>query len=165
MRIAVRNLSRKYLLAVEVDQHNPARTVQPTGEPGQQAPSSLDLNWDQVFDDEQHMRRCPVCGCHELFSRKDFPQVTGFVIVILAATLAMVLFGMREVRWGFGVLGTVALIDSVIFFFAGRCLVCYRCRSEFRNLKIPRDHPKWELATGEKYPVSAGHDSKDKPPQ
>ena len=68
------------------------------------------MNWDQVFDDEQHMRRCPVCGCRELFSRKDFPQVTGFVIVLLAALLAMVLFRMREVKWGFAVLGTVALL-------------------------------------------------------
>ena len=109
------------------------------------------LEWDGAFDDHHHLRRCPACGCKELFARKDFPQVTGFVIVVAAAVCATALFGANEVIWGLVLLALVVLIDAIIYLFAGRCLVCYRCRSEYRNTPIKTDHPGWELATGEKY--------------
>ena len=118
---------------------------------------SISFSVAQTIDDEMHLRRCPVCGCRELFVRKDFPQVTGFLIVVLAAVLSIVLFGIRAVKWGFAVLGVVALIDAMIFLFAGKCLVCYRCRSEFRGLDIRKDHPGWELAIGEKYRRAQNH--------
>ena len=41
-------------------------------------------------------------------------------LVLQAAAVALVLFGLRQVVWGFVVLGAVVLIDVVIFFFAGR---------------------------------------------
>jgi len=128
----------------------PARLEAPQGTPPERAEPVL-LNWDQAVDDEGHLRRCPVCGCPELFTRKDFPQVTGFVIVVLAAVAAMILFGMRHAIAGLLVLGIVAVVDLVIFGFAGRCLVCYRCRSEFRGMPISHHHQGWDLATGEKY--------------
>ena len=157
MRIDLRNLQRKHLFSVDVDPTSPPSIVKrPDGE------AEVYLNWEQAIDDERHLRRCPVCGCRELFVRKDFPQVTGLLIVVFAAVVALVLFGTRQVTLGFVVLGLVALIDAVIFVFAGRCLVCYRCRSEYRGLPIRSGHPGWELATGEKYrwsdPIETGDD-------
>jgi hypothetical protein len=63
----------------------------------------------------------------------------------------MVLLGLQRVLWALAILAAVAVIDALIYLFTGRCLVCYRCRSEFRNLPIRKDHPAWELAVGEKY--------------
>ena len=152
MRIDLHNQKHERLFKVEVDLSDPPSVVRPPAGGDQQA---VYLSWDQAIDDGRHLRRCPVCGCRELFARKDFHQVTGLVIVIAAAVIAMVLFlGMREVVWGFGVLMAAALIDAIVYLFVGRCLVCYRCRSEFRDLDIPRNHRGWDLSIGEKYRAS-----------
>ena len=113
--------------------------------------SAPSLNWDGALDAAGHLRCCPVCGCSELFARRDFPQKTGLLIVVLGAVSAATAFVAGYVLWGFAALGAVALIDLLIFPFTKRCLVCYRCRSEFRRLPIRRNHPAWDLATGEKY--------------
>ena len=66
-----------------------------------------------------------MCGCRELFVRKNFPQVTGFVVVVLAGVVSMYLvLGKRYVISGFVVLFAVALIDFLIYFFTGKCVVC-----------------------------------------
>ncbi|MEX0777250.1 MAG: hypothetical protein WD042_16220 [Phycisphaeraceae bacterium] len=147
MRIDLRNLQRKRLFQVTVDTATPPPIVKAPEGHGQ----DVYLEWSSAFDDHGHLRRCPVCGCRELFVRKDFPQVTGFILVVLAALLSMVLFGIRQVFAAVVVLMVLVLVDAVIYFFAGRCLVCYRCRSEFRQLPIREDHPGWDLAVGEKY--------------
>lgn len=151
MRIDLRNPRRERLFPVEVDGKAPTTIVRSPDDG-----TEVYLDWDRALDDEGHLRRCPACGCRELFVRKDFHQVTGLLIVVLAALIAMLLFGARRVMWGFIVLGAVATIDAVIYIFAGRCLVCYRCRSEFRDLPIRRDHPTWDLSTGEKYRSESG---------
>lgn len=155
VKIDLRNQQRERLFRVEVDPRDPPSVVKPGDRPGRppsQSPGrDVYLNWDGAFDDQKHLRRCPACGCRELFARKDFPQITGFAIVVAAAVAAMALFGANEVIWGVIVLAMVVLIDAVIYLFAGRCLVCYRCRTEFRGTPIRPDHAAWELATGEKY--------------
>lgn len=153
VKIDLRNRQRERLFRVEVDPRDPPSVVRPPGSEPSQSGSSRDvyLEWDGAFDDHKHLRRCPACGCRELFARKDFPQITGFAIVVAAAVAAMALFGANEVIWGVIVLAMVALIDAAIYLFSGRCLVCYRCRTEFRDTPIRADHPNWELATGEKY--------------
>ena len=147
MRIDIRNLNREPLFSVQVDLKDPSTVVRPPDAPGPE----IYLHWDQAFDDQHFLRHCPVCGCTELFVRKDFPQVTGFVIVVLAAVLSMVLFGLQHVLAAVAVLVAVALMDLLIYFFTGKCLVCYRCRSEFRDLPIHPEQKGWELAVGEKY--------------
>ncbi|MEX2214404.1 MAG: hypothetical protein WD768_09770 [Phycisphaeraceae bacterium] len=157
MIIDVHNRERQRQFRVTVDAKDPPPVVKvPEGEPSESATSTggakdVYLEWDGAFDDEHHLRCCPVCGCRELFARKDFPQVTGFAIVLAAAVVAVALFGARNVIWGVVVLGVVVIIDAIIYLFSGRCLVCYRCRSEFRDTPIRPSHPGWELATGEKY--------------
>jgi hypothetical protein len=165
VKIDLRNRQRQRLGRVEVDVKSPPPVVRVSSaagggvvavdpaHPAEPADRQREiyLDWDGAFDDHKHLRRCPACGCRELFVRRDFPQVTGFVIVLFAAVAAMILFGARQVVLAVAVLVAVALIDAVIFFFAGKCLVCYRCRSEFRDTPIRPDHPGWELATGEKY--------------
>lgn len=111
----------------------------------------FDLNWKEAWDGQGVLRRCPVCGCRELFARRDFPQRLGLLIVIVGGVVASGFFAVKQPAWAFVALGSVALIDAVIFPFTKRCLTCYRCRSEFRGLKIPRGYPAWDLSIGEKY--------------
>jgi hypothetical protein len=156
VRIDLRNLKREPLFTATVDNKDPASVVKPPEPSGAGAEGGsgqeVYLNWDGALDDRGHLRRCPVCGCRELFTRKDFPQVTGFVIVVAAAVIAMVLFvGFRQVLAGVAILAAVAIVDLLIYFFTGRLLVCYRCRSEFRDVPIGSEQRGWDLATGEKY--------------
>ncbi len=150
MQIDVRNLQHHRLFTAQVDLDQPPDVIE-SSVAGTGDRTKIHLDWAQAIDDHNHLKRCPLCGCEELFVRKDFPQAIGFIIVLLAAVIAMIMFATRQVLEGFLVLGLVALIDAIIYLFSGRCLVCYRCRSEYRDLQIPRDHPGWELSTGEKY--------------
>ncbi len=150
MRINLRNLQRQRLFGVEVDTKNPPTIVRPL-EASEGDNREIYLEWASAFDDHGHLRRCPVCGCGDLFSKRDFPQVTGFTLVVLAAVVSMVLVGLDQVTAAVVVLTVLVLIDAAIFFFAGRCLVCYRCRSEFREMPMRNDHPRWDPAIGEKH--------------
>ena len=162
VRIDLRNLARKRLFRAKVDPNRPPTVVHgPPDSP--YAGQEVYLNWDQALGDEAHLRRCPACGCRELFVRKDFPQVTGFVIILMAAVIAIALFAAKQVKWAIALLATIAGLDTLIYFFAGKCLVCYRCRSEFRDLPIRHDHPGWDLAVGEKYRLSQRGDADDEP--
>jgi len=146
MRIKLCNLDRKPLFAVTCDPDEPPGLVREAG-----GEREVHLDWEQALDEAHRLRQCPVCGCGELFARRDFPQAVGFGIVVVAATVATVLFAMGLLVASVSVLAAVVVVDGVIAFFTGRCLVCYRCRSEFRDIPIAKDHPGWDLATGEKY--------------
>jgi len=150
VRIDIRNLARKRLFTVEVDASRPPTVVKGPADSHAEG-QEVFLNWDRAMDDEGHLRRCPICGCRELFVRKDFPQLTGFAVVAMAAGMALYLFAVDLFFWAFGLMAAIVVLDVIIFFFTGRCLVCYRCRSEFRDLPIRKDHPGWDLAIGEKY--------------
>ncbi len=174
VRILVRDRQRRRLFAVGIDPAQRPTVVrdpkQAGGAIGGEAPDTGEvcLNWDRALDDQGRLRRCPVCGCRELYVRKDFHQVTGLAIVLLAAVTAMVLFGMRQVFTAVLVLAGVVLLDVIIYFFSGRCLVCYRCRSEFRDTPIDRHHQPWDLSIGEKYRTTphspdAGPEREDRP--
>ncbi len=157
VRIDLRDPQRQRLFRVEVDPKRPPAVVRREPTPAAATPSNhsaasdVYLDWEKAFDDQGFLRKCPVCSCRELFVRKDFPQVTGFLLVVLVAVIAVALFAADQVVLAVGVLIAVALLDCVIYFFTGKCLVCYRCRSEFRQLPIRHSHRGWELATGEKY--------------
>lgn len=152
MHIDIRNLDRQRLFSVEVDLNDPPAVVRPNGDERSSTPTQeVFMNWDRAVDDEGHLRRCPVCGCRDLFVRKDFPQITGLTIVALATIVSMALFGAGAVIAAWGVLAAMVVLDAVIYAFTGKTLVCYRCRSEFRRLPIAREIKAWDLSVGEKY--------------
>lgn len=147
MRIDIHDADQKHRFRVQVDPNDPPSVVRAPDAPHDEAY----LDWDGAVDDEGHLRRCCVCGCRELFVRRDFPQLTGFIIVVLAAVVSLFLFASDQALLAMVVLGVVVVLDVVILLFTGRCQVCYRCRSEFRDAPIPRDQKPWQLAIGEKY--------------
>lgn len=162
VRIDIRNTDRQRLFRVDVDSGSPPSVVRPpdthtrdatTGNapPSGDATGEVYLDWSHAMDDEGHLCRCPVCGCREVFVRKDFPQVTGFAVVVAVALAFVILAGFSHVLWGFAVLAAIVIVDVIAWFFVGKCLVCYRCRSEFRDVRIRPDQKGFELAVGEKY--------------
>lgn len=137
-------------MTATVDPKRPPAVLRPSGE-GEE----VFLTWERVIDDGGCVRCCPVCGCRDIFVRKDFPQAIGFTIVLLAGLGAMVLFGLDQVIWAGLLLISVVAIDVVAYFFVPKCLVCYRCRSEFRDTPIAKDQKPWDLSIGEKYRQAA----------
>lgn len=152
---------------MDIDPRKPPSIVRPTppSDPsdtpeGGPRIGDVYLDWDQALDDRGHLRRCPVCRCPDLFVRKDFPQLTGFSLIVLAAVVSMILVGMEQLLAGLVVLALVVALDLAILLFSRKLLVCYRCRSEFRGLPIRPDQPGWELSVGEKYrPIGGETDS------
>lgn len=95
---------------------------------------------------------CPKCGCTDLFVRKDFPQKLGLTIVVLAAVTFLVLAAWpRYFYLGALVLVAAAVVDAVIYLLVGKVTVCYRCRAEFRDVRVNPDHEGFDLAVAEKY--------------
>jgi len=153
MRIDLRNPKRERLFTVEVDPASPPTVVRPeNGEHPGDAGRAVHLNWDRAVDDEQHLRRCPACGCEDLYARREAPRLTAFVLIALAAVMAIVVLGLGSLHYALIVLGTVGLIDAGVYlFFSGHVLVCYRCRSEYRDMPIGREARPWESALDERH--------------
>lgn len=147
MRINLRDEQRRHLFDVDIDMQAPPSSVSAPNNPARR----IYLLWEHALGDNGQLNRCPACGCRELFARKDFPQRLGLILVLAAGTAALFLFGFRQLLPALVVLGSLVGLDALIFLFAARCLVCYRCRSEFRKLPIHPKHPGWDLGTGEKY--------------
>lgn len=156
VRISIRDDRGRRLPAVQVDAahppsvlHAPAAAAGNRGAGG--ATTEVFLNWDRALDDKGCLRRCPVCGCEDFFARKSLPQVTGLVVLVLAAVTAIVFLGPHVLLAGLLVLALVAGLDLAIRFFARWRLVCYGCRAEFLDTVVDRHHPRWNMALAEKY--------------
>lgn len=111
-------------------------------------------SWRRSVDsptDAAGLSQCLVCGCHELFIRKNFPQRLGVAIVIagmIGCTIAWA-YHMRY-TW-YGILFAMALADVILYFTVGNLLQCYRCRAEYRGLEALDTHDAFSLETHERY--------------
>ena len=94
---------------------------------------------------------CLVCGNHELYKKKDFPQWLGMSVLALACT-AFLIFTYFYHQWiGLTILIVSAVFDLVLYRWVGDAAVCYRCRAEHRKLPPPLNYPAFELAVAERY--------------
>ena len=95
---------------------------------------------------------CPKCGCRDLFIRKDFPQKTGLLVIVVAGLTFLVFAARRGTFYlGVWVLVSAAAVDALLYVFVPKVTVCYRCRAEFRGVPLNPDHGPFELAVAEKY--------------
>lgn len=147
MHIDLRSEQRERLFTVDIDLDNlPAMVRSPEGDG-----TSVMLEWDRAIDDEHHLRRCPACSCPDLYVKKKFPQITSFALILLAALVAMVLFGFGQLMWAIITLVILLGLDVAIYFLDRKMLVCYYCKSTFSGMPIARKHPRWDNTLGEKY--------------
>jgi hypothetical protein len=95
---------------------------------------------------------CPECGCRDLFVRKRFPQKAGLGLVIGAAVAFLILAARRETFYlGVAILIGVVIVDLILYPFFGNTTECYRCRRNFPQAPMNREHHGFDLATAEKY--------------
>ncbi len=96
------------------------------------------------------LQKCPMCGGEELFIRKNFPQKTGILIVVVAALISV--FSLKtNIELSYGILAAAVLVDVAIYYLIGVVTVCYRCRTEYWGLTRNENHDWFDLARSEKY--------------
>ena len=96
------------------------------------------------------LRKCALCGGEEMFIRKNFPQVTGLLIVLVAGLISF-LYLRTNTALAYGVLAAAMLADAIIYYLVGVVTVCYRCRTEYWGAARNQNHDWFDLATSEKY--------------
>jgi hypothetical protein len=102
------------------------------------------------FDGDQ-LHACLICGCQELFLRKDFSQRAGVTIVIIGFLLSTIAWGFHLRYVSYAILFATALIDVVLYFTVGNMLQCYRCQAEYRQLARLADFEPFDLETHERF--------------
>lgn len=112
--------------------------------------ASVTFTLKNHLDEAGRITVCPMCDCREFFLRKDFPQVIGLTIVIVAGLLS-IWFLRENAAIAYAILATAAAIDAGLYFLFPKVTVCYRCRSEFRGIPLNSAHEGFDLATAEKY--------------
>ncbi|MBC8351784.1 MAG: hypothetical protein H8E66_07330 [Planctomycetes bacterium] len=100
---------------------------------------------------EDALDECLVCGCKELFIRKNFSQRIGVFVVVVAATASAIAWAYYMWYTAYGILFAAALLDLYLYFTVGNLLQCYRCSTEYRGLPHLDDHAAFSLETHEKY--------------
>jgi DNA-directed RNA polymerase subunit RPC12/RpoP len=98
---------------------------------------------------EPRLRRCLVCPCTELFTRKDFPQRLGVAIVVVGFVASCATWAARLLVPTFAILFATALIDVVLYLFMPECQTCYRCGARYRGVGGPVEG--FDLETHEKH--------------
>jgi len=113
------------------------------------------LRIDEALSREGRVCRCAVCDGVEFFVRKDFPQRLGMALVVLFGLTASIFYYYRNIPATFGTLAALVVVDAAIYLFVGTATVCYRCRAEYRRLNPETPYKGFDLATSEKYDLTA----------
>ncbi len=102
-------------------------------------------------DAEGRVERCLLCGCNELYVRKDFPQRLGLTIIVLGFAVSCIpwYFGMWYTTYA--VLFGTAVADAALYLLTGNLLQCYRCRAEYRKVAEIEGQQPFSLETHERY--------------
>ena len=98
-----------------------------------------------------HPQTCFVCGCRDLWRRKNFPQQLGVAIAVLAAVLSTIAWAKHEPLWAFGILMGSAALDMLLFTFMPDVLVCYRCGARYLKFNPAGETPHFNLEMAEKH--------------
>jgi hypothetical protein len=94
---------------------------------------------------------CVVCGCHELYKRKDFPHWLGMTILVTACVLSTVTYYAYEKWWSWSFLIGSAILDGAMYLWVGDVVVCYRCQAHHRGFTAGAAHQPFEITIGERY--------------
>jgi len=99
---------------------------------------------------EGHLTRCLVCPSTDLYTRKAFPPRLGAAIVIAGFVGSCVAWYFYLFWVAFGILFATAALDIALFLIVGESLVCYRCRTEYRDAPQVQAHGTFVLETHER---------------
>jgi hypothetical protein len=76
---------------------------------------------------------CPLCAGPDFYIRKDFDPKVGLTVVIIGALISATFYWFGRDLIAYGILGSAALVDLVVYGRLKDVTVCYRCHSEFRG--------------------------------
>ncbi len=92
---------------------------------------------------ELNFSECPVCGCKHLYYKKDFNQAVGCIIILIGALL---------VPWTYGIsLIVLSIIDLLLYRRIKDSIECYQCKSEYKNMAVPKGVNLFDHHTAELY--------------
>lgn len=94
---------------------------------------------------------CIVCGCPELYKKKNFPHWLGMAILIVALILSTVTYYWYAKWWTWTFLIGSALIDGGLYLLVGDVVVCYRCQAHYVGSKPNEAHKPFEITIGERF--------------
>jgi hypothetical protein len=100
---------------------------------------------------EPTLPTCVVCGNHELYKKKDFPQWLGMSILVGALILSTITYASYQKWWSWSFLIGSAIIDGVMYLLVGDAMVCYRCQAHYRGAAKDHAHQPFEITIGERY--------------
>jgi len=145
MRIEPRDASGRRLARIEVDERSrPARIHVPG------VSQDVFLRWEGALDDASSLRRCTICGCGELYTRKNLPQVTPFVVVLAFAGVAVALLGYSTNPIVYGLLALLLAVDVLTLALSERQVVCYACGAVYSRLRVARYLRRWDRSVAER---------------
>lgn len=119
---------------------------------GASAPFTQDLflRWDGALDDAAALRKCVVCSCGDLYTRKNLPQVTPFIVVLALSGATVALLGYATNPVVVALLAALLVVDVLTLLLARRQLVCYGCGAVYWAVRIARYHRPWDRSVAER---------------
>lgn len=96
-----------------------------------------------IIDLEHIFDQCPLCGCRQFYTSKDFNQFIGCLVMAVGIGLAPFTFGLS--------LPVFALMDWLLYKRIKTLINCYRCGCEFRNIQAPQKFKPFMHHIGLKY--------------
>jgi hypothetical protein len=108
----------------------------------------IPLAISDALREDRDVDRCPVCGGSDFYSRKDFDPKIGLTVVIIGALISGVFYWFGRDFIAYGILGSAALIDLLVYGRLKGVTVCYRCHTEFRGSFDPHA-PGFDLHTAD----------------
>lgn len=100
---------------------------------------------------DANLPACAVCGCHELYKKKNFPHGLGLSLLVLAFAGFAIFQMLYMPLAAFGVLIGTALFDGILYLIVGDAIVCYRCHAHHKGFTARPEHEPFEITIGERY--------------
>ncbi len=100
------------------------------------------------------LKDCPVCSRQDFYKQKDFNRKIGVALFVIAAILSIWTYGLS--------LLALYLVDLLLFRKLSLVAICYKCRTNFRNVSNMKDLPDFDHEMNDRI-VYSDHDFKGKP--
>jgi hypothetical protein len=113
----------------------------------------MDVNF-KVEHESGVLKECPVCTRQDFYKQKDFNRIIGVILFIIAAILSIWTYGMSLVA--------LYLVDLFLFRKLALVAICYKCKTNFRNLTNMDEIRDYDHEMNDRI-VYSDHDFKGKP--
>lgn len=104
--------------------------------------------------EEGILKECPVCSRQDFYKQKDFNRKIGVVLFVIAAILSIWTYGLSLVA--------LYLVDLLLFKRLSMVAICYKCQTNFRQVKNMGELPDFDHEMNDRI-VYSDHDFKGKP--